>query len=132
MYLHIFRRAIEQLDIAKSDGDSAYLLQLLYMGELLTKFTTVALCAAICDDSDRHRYAVLYRLVRADGIGAWSQAMDEIVNGPSSRLLSADIEDEKIELTNVLQPILGNTGLLAFLTVAFVSLLLIAKAFHPD
>jgi len=56
MYLHVFRRAIKQLEIAQSDGDSAYFTQLLYFGELLSKVTAAALCAGIAYDSDRHRY----------------------------------------------------------------------------
>lgn len=98
MYLHPFRRAIEQLEISRSDGDSAYFGQLLYLGELVTKIATVGMCASVADDSDRHRYAQMYRLVRADGVGEWAQVMDEVVNGPTSRLLRTDVQAEKQEL----------------------------------
>jgi hypothetical protein len=98
MYLHVFRRAIEQLEISKSDGDSAYFTQLLYFGEFLSKMTTAALCAGISEDSDRHRYALLYRLVRADSIGGWAQVVDEIAAGPTSRLLRAELQEEKTQL----------------------------------
>lgn len=98
MYLHVFRRAIEQLEISKSDGDSAYFTQLLYFGEFLSKMTTAALCAGISDDSDRHRYALLHRLVRADSIGGWAQVVDEIAAGPTSRLLRAELQEEKTQL----------------------------------
>jgi hypothetical protein len=98
-YLHVFRRGFEQLEISRSDGDSAYFSHLLYLGELVTKIATAGMCAAVQEDSDRHRYALLHRLVRADGIGVWSQVLDEVVNGPTSRLLSAEVQVEKRELS---------------------------------
>ena len=98
-HLHVFRRSFEQLSISRSDGDSAYFSHLLYLGELLCKVATAGMCAAVEEDSDRHRYAALYRLVRADGIGTWAQVLDEVVNGPSSRLLSAEMQEDKRQLS---------------------------------
>lgn len=95
MRLHIFRRAFEQLDIVESDGDSASFNHLLVMGELLTKFVVLGMCALVCDDSDRHRYALLYRLVRADSIGHWTHVFDDVLVGPTSQLLSPTAQAEK-------------------------------------
>jgi hypothetical protein len=97
--LDVFQRGFNQLKIVQSDGDTAYFHHLLYLGELIAKVATAGMCSAVQDDSDRHRYALIYRLVRADGIGEWAQVLDEVVNGPTSRLLLAEAQDEKRELT---------------------------------
>ena len=99
MSLIVLRRALEQAGIAQTEGDSAYFWQLLYFGELVVKIATVGMCAAISDDSDRHRYASLYRLVRSNGIGEWAQVLDEVINGPTSILLRPEIQSEKRELS---------------------------------
>lgn len=98
MRLHVFARALENVEISKSDGDSAYFLHLLYFGELFSKVTTLAICSAVADDSDRHRYALLYRIVRADGIGHWAQVIDEAVSGPTSQLIRPEFHPERREL----------------------------------
>jgi hypothetical protein len=54
--------------------------------------------------ADRHRYRLLHGLVRADGIGEWSRALDDALSGPASHhLLSAAKEDRRI-LTERLGP----------------------------
>jgi len=97
--LHFFRRGFEELEISRSDGEASYFSQLLYLGELLSKISTAAMCAAVREDSDRHRYALSYRLVRADGVGEWAQVMDEVVSGPTSQLLRLEIQAEKRQLS---------------------------------
>jgi hypothetical protein len=99
MPLTFFRRANERTTIAATDGDSARLLQLLYNGELLTKTVAAAMCAAVEEDSDRRRYTQLYKLVRANGVGDWSRAIDELCVGTTSQHLCLEARTERRDLT---------------------------------
>ncbi len=55
-------------------------MSLLYTGELLTKLICAGLLAGVSTDSKKkHKYSQLYKLVRADGIGDWTNAIEEIV-----------------------------------------------------
>ncbi len=82
---------------AHEDSDTALLYDLLYAGEFVIRLTTAAVLAAIEEDRDRHRYRLLHTLVRADGIGEWSRALDDALVGPASHhLLSAAKDDSRI------------------------------------
>ena len=76
------QKAFERLEFARQDSDTSLFMHLMYLGEFITKIVTLAMVAGIEDDSDRHRYRQLYKLVRADGLGEWSTAIDEILTGP--------------------------------------------------
>ena len=75
----------ERLARDQEDSDAAYWWSLLYFGELLTKTVAAGLVAAIGDDRDRLRYSQAHRLVRADGIGEWAQAIDDVLTGPPAQ-----------------------------------------------
>jgi hypothetical protein len=82
---------------AHEDSDTALLYDLLYAGEFVVRLTTAAVLSAIEEDRDRHRYRLLHTLVRADGIGEWSRALDDALIGPASHhLLSAAKDDSRI------------------------------------
>jgi tetratricopeptide (TPR) repeat protein len=70
---------------------------------MLTKTITAALIAALEDDPERHRYRQLHRLVRADGIGEWAEALDDILTGPASQVLTEKAREEQKELTQRLR-----------------------------
>lgn len=89
----------QRLDIAREDSDTSLFLNLLYLGEMLTKIVAGGLVAAIEDDRHRQRYRLLYGLVRADGLGDWSVAIDDILTGPAAQLLQFAARDEQRELT---------------------------------
>jgi hypothetical protein len=59
--------------------------ELLYTGELIIKTSVAAVVAAIQDDPENLRYGMLHNLIRADGIGEWSKALDEAIVGPASQ-----------------------------------------------
>jgi hypothetical protein len=61
----------ERIEVAREDSDTSLFLHLMYLGEMVTKTIVAGLVAAIVDDRDRHRYRLLHRLVRADGLGEW-------------------------------------------------------------
>jgi hypothetical protein len=89
----------ERVEISRQDSDTSLFLSLLYCGELVVKFTVAGMVAAIKDDRERPRYRQLYRLVRADGIGEWTSALDEILTGTTSQYLSDEARNEQKELT---------------------------------
>jgi len=49
----------QRLDIAREDSDTSLFLNLLYLGEMLTKIVAGGLVAAIEDDRHRQRYRLL-------------------------------------------------------------------------
>lgn len=80
-------RMLDRARLAQEESDTAYFFDLLYQGEMLLKTLTIELLAALQDDREKHRYAIEYELVRADGIGKWAEALDQIVTGPASQHL---------------------------------------------
>lgn len=97
-------RMWERAERARDSSDIDFFLNLMYYGELLTKVITLGLVAAIQDDSERHRYRQLHRLVRADGLGEWEQALNDLLIGPASQHLLFEARNEQRELTKRCKP----------------------------
>jgi len=95
-------RAIEKLleraNNDKSDSDFTYFNSLLLIGEGLVKTVTLGIIAAITDDKDRNRYRLEHSLVRADGLGDWSKAIEDALTGTASQYLLQDAHTEQSEL----------------------------------
>src|SRR5689334_20906464 len=88
-----------RVDIARSGGDAALFYDLLYLGEMLTKLTVAGLTAAVVEDRERQRYAIEHHLVRANGLGDWAAALDDLLVGPPSQLMLDAAVAHKRELT---------------------------------
>lgn len=86
---------MERVDATRSDSDTALFYDLLFLGELVTKLTVAALVAGVRNDSERHRYRVLYRLVRADGIGDWTGSLSDLTTGPAAAQLAEGLRDDQ-------------------------------------
>lgn len=87
--------------LARDEADTAYFFELMYLGEMAVKILVVELLAALQDDREGRRYALEYRLLRADGIGEWAEILDEALTGPASQLLmSAGRESQRALSTN--------------------------------
>lgn len=85
---------------SKEDSDLAYFYELMNYGELITKVISLFLVASINDDKDRTRYRFEHALIRANAIGDFSKAIDDILTGPPAQFLSSAINDfEYKELT---------------------------------
>lgn len=97
-------RMQDRLALAKADSDVAAFWDLMFFGELIIKLSVAGLGAAISDDRDRHRYRLHYRLARADGIGDWAEALDELLLGPTSQYLAAAARTEQKQLTQLMPP----------------------------
>ena len=89
----------QRVEVAKQDSDAALFNDLLLAGELTLKLATVGLLAAIPEDREKHRYRLAFKLVRADGLGDWATALDDILKGPASHHLCDPVKQvEKMEL----------------------------------
>lgn len=82
----------ERIEIDQDRSEEAYLLSLLYFGEMLTKFTVAAMVAAVNEGRDRHQYRLRYQLVRSDGIGDWGQVLNEVLTGVPAQHLFEGIK----------------------------------------
>lgn len=97
-------RMLERGRMAKDESDTAYFFDLLYAAEMTLKLLTVELVAGISDDREHHRYALEYRLVRADGVGEWAEVLDETLTGPASQHLVAAARESQRELSSGVGP----------------------------
>ena len=88
-----------RLDRYGGDSDSAMFTELLYAGEFVFKITAAALISAIEDDRENHRYRLLHGLVRADGLGDWGKALDDVLTGPASQHISEDLREVRKAFT---------------------------------
>jgi len=88
-----------RVEIAKQDSDTAAFMSLLYLGEALLKTVTAATTASLDEDIDRHRYRLVHRLIRADGVGEWLSSLEDSLKGPASQKLSVGARESQRELT---------------------------------
>lgn len=94
----------ERVSRSREDSDTALFHDLLYAGEFLVRLTAAAIVAAIDDDRDRHRYRLLHKIVRADGIGEWSSVLDDALSGPASQHLVPAAKEDRRLLTERVGP----------------------------
>lgn len=96
-------KAIEQVlqraEQAKADSDFTYFFALLGAAEALAKTMVLSVVASIGNDKDRHRYRLEHQLVRASGIGEWSQVIEDALTGSASQFLLVNAGEVKVELT---------------------------------
>lgn len=88
-----------RVENGKEESDTTYFTELMYIGEMVSKLISLGIVSSVSDCRDNHRYRLYYELVRADGIGTWSQIVDEAIVGPAAQFLFEDARDEARELT---------------------------------
>ena len=59
----------------------------------------LGMLAAIDEDTQRNRYGLVYKLVRANGLGDWSNVIEDALSGPPSQYLVGDAQFESEQLT---------------------------------
>lgn len=94
-------QVMQRAEGAKSESDFTYFFSLLLAGEALAKTTVPGFVAAIQDDRDRNRYRIEHGLAKADGLGEWSKALEDVLTGPASQYLILDARTEQAELTKL-------------------------------
>lgn len=93
-------RMWQRVEAARDDSDIALFYDLMKLGELVTKTATAGLIAAVEDDRERHRYRLLHGLVRANGLGDWGKAAQDVLKPPVlDHLAPAVKEEQQRELT---------------------------------
>ncbi len=105
MLLRPIEKMWERVNTTRQDSDIALFFDLLYLGEMVVKLTTLAFVAAIDDNRDRTRYAQYYRLVRADGLGEWTDVLNEVLSGSASFYLNSEVRKEQKVLTQNLDAV---------------------------
>jgi hypothetical protein len=85
--------------MAREDSDAALFDALMYEGEMVLKLVVGGMVSALSDDSERHRYRQLHRLVRADGLGEWADALDDVLVGPAAQYLDYGARETQKQLT---------------------------------
>ncbi|MER7314612.1 MULTISPECIES: NB-ARC domain-containing protein [Streptomyces] len=97
-------RMLERANLARQESDTAYFFDLLYLGEMLVKVLAVELLAALQSDRERHRYAAVSELVRAESIGRWAELLDQLASGPASQHLVPAGRDSQRAITIAFGP----------------------------
>ena len=81
----LFHDIDNRVEIDKEDSDSAYFNSLMSKLEYMIKIVTSGVLACLGDDVDRHRYSVEHRIIRADSLGDWVQALNDLLVGPAAQ-----------------------------------------------
>lgn len=90
----------KRLEASQTESDVNYFFDLLLMGEMVTKITAAFLVANIDNDKDRNRYRQEYLLIRANSLGDFSSAIDDIMTGTSFSFLSSSLSNNEIPALN--------------------------------
>ncbi|MGI9282868.1 MAG: NB-ARC domain-containing protein [Endozoicomonas sp.] len=89
----------KKADVAKSESDFAYFMNLLVFGEAIVKLIVLSTTSVLStNDKDRHQYRILSSLVRANGLGDWSKAVDELLVGTASQILPFEFRSYQAEI----------------------------------
>lgn len=91
----------ERVAIDKQESDFAFFWALLIAGEAIAKTTVLGMLAAIDEDTQRNRYRLVHKLVRANGLGDWSDVIEDALSGPPSQYLVGDAQLEREQLTKL-------------------------------
>ena len=96
-------RMTERVERARLESDTAYFYDLVAYGEMVTKLVTAAMVATLPIEREGHRYRLEYGLVRADGLGDWVEALDDVLTGPASQYLpeAARVEQTALSCSRV-------------------------------
>ena len=100
----LFSAIDNRVSLDKDEGDIAYFGALSLKLEYITKIITAGVVACICDDSDRHRYSLEHKLVRANAIGDWVEVLNTALTGPPAQFFDADARHIVRDLTERVEP----------------------------
>ena len=91
-------KLVHKLDVAKEESDFSYFISLLVVGECITKLIVLISIVNLHEDKNRHRYRILHSLVRANGVGDWSKAIDDLMTGTASQHIKSEFRDYQKEI----------------------------------
>nr|WP_321460419.1 NB-ARC domain-containing protein [uncultured Cohaesibacter sp.] len=115
------KKMLERVSHNATESDTTRFWELTYAGEFLIRLTAATLVACVDRSPDRDRYGLEYKLVRADGIGDWVQAIEQVLTGPPASHLNPfayelrnsltkrdKVDSERSEAINLLVDVLKN------------------------
>lgn len=91
----ILDRLKSQIETSKQLSDSDTFISLMKLGEFITKIVTLVTISALKENSQRIKYRFHHTVVSADGIGVWSQVLDNILGTAISVNLINEFNEEK-------------------------------------
>jgi NB-ARC domain len=94
-----FDRMKDRLSRAANDSDTTHFYDVIAAGELVLKVTVAGLIGSIRRDPSAHQYRLEAGLVRADGLGEWLRALDEVLTGPASEYAAPAAQEARRQLT---------------------------------
>ena len=100
----LFDRIDQRIALDREDGDYAFFHALMLKLEYATKVVVSGIVACIGDDSDRHRYTLEHKLVRADSLGIWIETMNTALVGPPAQVLLPGARHLTRDLTEQIGP----------------------------
>ena len=98
-FLPIDRMQQQRIAVERTESDSAFFDALMYEGEMVLKLVVAGMVAAVVTERERHRYRLIHRLVRADGLGEWADVLDDLVVGPAAQYLDTEAREAQRHLT---------------------------------
>ncbi len=100
----LFDRIDRRIALDREEGDYAYFNALMLKLEYITKIVVSGMVSCIGEDSDRHRYTLEHKLVRADSLGTWTTVLNTALVGPPSQVLLPNARNLARELTERVGP----------------------------
>ena len=82
----------------KAESDFTYFFSLLLVSEAIAKTIVLGMLSALEDDTEANRYRLIHKLVRTNGLGDWSDAIQDILSGPASQFLVHEAHEERNQL----------------------------------
>ena len=95
----LFDRIDARIALDKQEGDYAFFHALMLKLEYVTKVVVSGVVSCIGDDSERHRYTLEHKLVRADSLGVWAEVLNTALIGPASQVVLPNARDITRDLT---------------------------------
>jgi len=77
----------DRVEAGRKESTAELFNSLLYIAEAFLKTYAAAIVAGIPDETNRHRYRLCHKLVRATGIGEWDDVLADVSTGPASQHL---------------------------------------------
>lgn len=78
---------LKRVEASRGKSQAALFHDLLHLAEAFLKTYTAAIVAGVPHESDRHRYRLCHKLVRAASIGEWDEVLADVSTGPASQHL---------------------------------------------
>ena len=95
----LVEQLLQRAETDKHESDFTYFFALLLAAEAIAKTCVLGMLSAVEQDTGGNRYRLAYRLVRANGLGEWSDAIEDILSGPASQFLTPTAREERNEFT---------------------------------